>query len=309
MIISICLIGCEVPFDPVIEGGRPIVVYALLNAGVDTQVVRVHQTIRPDASDPGYPSVPGTSVLLQSGQLEVAYQAVQFSVGGRSIEAFLAPGWKPMRGTAYRLLVQTAHGDVTADVTVPGACTISTNSAWLLQDPYRQPTYEVISCGAVLSREAYGVLIRLVVEYDEFDGSGWTIKRLEVPLAYRSASQDPTAIEGIYPHPRRRTTFVVTEGEPQQEWEGFSNDTYRRSLKIIYGLASGSVRMRRALFIVHQLDRHFFAYYSLANHFLDPNSIRVDRPDYSNVSGALGFFGALTSDSLAVPLPADLSPP
>jgi hypothetical protein len=99
------------------------------------------------------------------------------------------------------------------------------------------------------------------------------------------------------------------EGEPRQEWEGFSNLTYQQTLKRIYGVASGSVRMRRALFVVHQIDRHFFAYFSLANHFLDPNSIRVDRPDYSNLSGALGFFGAITSDTLAISLPADLSPP
>jgi hypothetical protein len=229
--------------------------------------------------------------------------------GGLTVEAFLAPGWMPVRGSSYQLLVQTLQGDATADVTVPGGCTISSGSAWILQDPYRQPTIEVISCRAVLAREAYGLLIRLVVEYQESDGTGWSNKQMEVPLAYRNSSDDPTQTEGVYPHPKRRTTLVVMEGEPQQEWEGFSNDTYRQTLKRIYRLASGPVRMRRALFVVHQIDRHFFAYYSLANHFLDPNSIRVDRPDYSNVSGALGFFGAITSDTLAISLPTDLSPP
>jgi hypothetical protein len=49
-----------------------------------------------------------------------------------------------------------------------------------------------------------------------------------------------------------------------------------------------------------QVEENLYKYYNLANGFQDPYSIRTDQPDFSNIQGGLGIFGAMTLDSVRV---------
>ena len=62
--------------------------------------------------------------------------------------------------------------------------------------------------------------------------------------------------------------------------------------------------MKRALVVLTQVDEDLYAYSKRVNGFEDPFSIRTDLPDYSNISGGHGIFGALVEDSVFVELTA-----
>jgi len=49
-----------------------------------------------------------------------------------------------------------------------------------------------------------------------------------------------------------------------------------------------------------------YNYYGIANGFRDPNTIRVDEPDFTNIAGGVGVFGGFVQDTLVVALPAIL---
>jgi hypothetical protein len=100
------------------------------------------------------------------------------------------------------------------------------------------------------------------------------------------------------------------DGSQQVDGLNFGNRPYLQTLSILYSrYGKENLRMKKALLILTQAERHFFTYYSFANFFQDNLSIRVDRPDYTNIDGALGFFGSIASDTVAYVLPPDLSAP
>jgi hypothetical protein len=302
LLTGMVLAACEEPFNPIVEGERPFTVFALLNTAADTQVVRVHGSVLPSIDDPGYPEIPGTSVTISSSSGQWSFKDTLVIAASVNVKAFFAPNVVPVPGLTYQLMVHTDAGDASAVTTVPGRCEIFCGVSFILQDPSKYPLDELIVGSAALAPEAYGYLIRLVIEYERSTPEGWTVQHDEVPLMYRLEA-DP-----LYPEPRRRTTKVAAPGTLQsREAAYYSNRLYIQALKVIP--RGTPVRWRRALFIVSQTDRHFFSYYSISNGFRDPNSIRIDRPDYSNIIGALGVFGSLTSDTLAISLPARIDLP
>jgi hypothetical protein len=64
----------------------------------------------------------------------------------------------------------------------------------------------------------------------------------------------------------------------------------------------GEVNVTRALYVLTQVDANLYTYYSVVNGFLDPYSIRTDLPDFTNITGGVGLFGAIVEDSLYVDL-------
>jgi hypothetical protein len=60
--------------------------------------------------------------------------------------------------------------------------------------------------------------------------------------------------------------------------------------------------MLTATYILTQVEPNLYMYYNLANGFQDEFSIRTDQPDYSNIQGGFGVFGAMTVDTVRVDL-------
>ena len=67
------------------------------------------------------------------------------------------------------------------------------------------------------------------------------------------------------------------------------------------------VTFRRVVLRILQCEQNVYNYYNTVNEFRDPVSVRLDEPDYSNVSGGWGMFGAYTLDSLTYTLPHDFT--
>ncbi len=65
---------------------------------------------------------------------------------------------------------------------------------------------------------------------------------------------------------------------------------------------SNDVWPRRALFVLTQTEENLYKYYNIANAYQDQISVRTDQPDWTNINGGLGVFGAMIEDSTYIDL-------
>ena len=312
-----CLIawGCSDEFSPSVEGPRPYVVFGLLNSAVDTQYVRVHPTSAPTDPDPGNPLLPGTTVTVSGGGVMTVFNAMQLAPAPGAadtsmIPAYVAFPFRPVRGATYSLLVQSPPGNSTGTMTVPEIGRLSFSDVSIVQNPWGYNRTNSFIVEVTLASQALGFAVRFLVEYEHLISGQWIVEQREVPLYYEDEGQ-PATSRAVYPALGRRAAnnepnpFTL----PERNVAVFTNGPYRATLEVIYnayGLTN--VRMLRAVFILNQADRNFFTYFALANYFQDRFSIRVDQPEYTNMSGSLGFFGSLTADTDSVDLPSNLQP-
>jgi len=310
------LAGCTDEFNPVAEGERPYVVFALFNTSQSTQIIRVHETYPPATANPGSPSIPGTSVTITGSSGTVVLRDTILvppagSGSSDSIGAFVLDPFVPVRGATYVMTVSSPRGPASAAVTIPGDAEITTTDFIVLRSPYAYSTERTISVRTLLSTQTLGYVVRLLIEYERLINGVWTTEVVEVPTVYRDLVDENT-YTAEYPALTRRATAIVTSSRGIRETETniFRNSAYLQTLSILYRKHGPSnLRMKRVLFVMTQADTHFFTYYSYANFFQDKFTIRVDQPDYSNVIGALGFFGSMTTDTIAYALPVSLAPP
>lgn len=83
----------------------------------------------------------------------------------------------------------------------------------------------------------------------------------------------------------------------------FSRVAYFDRLGAIYDrYPLGTVHVKRALVLMTQVERNLYTYVKVVNGFQDAYSIRTDQPDYTNIVGGHGIFGAMVEDSLSVDL-------
>lgn len=314
-IVVLLIAGCSDEFDPSVTGSRPYVVFAVLNPAVDTQYVRVHATSEPTNPHPPLIGVPGASVSVIGPSGTINFQPVDLrgtpGTADSVVPAFMAPGFRPTRGAAYTLVVTTPVGNATGSLEVPSYSSgaMYVRDFLLIQNPHTYPLSATIVTTAVLARQTLGFTMRFEIEYDVFRNGVWEVETWEVPLAYHEVN-GPTDYSAEYPVMRRRNgSASIGTGPQTSEVTIYTNNSYESTINLIHAkYLSVNVRMRRAIILLQQADRHFFTYYSYANSFQDRLSIRVDQPDYSNMEGALGFFGCMTIDSLSYQLSSNLSP-
>lgn len=315
MAAAIAAAGCTESFDPTVAGPRPFAVFAPLHTGTDTQVVRLTATSDPTDPSPAIVPVTGAVVTVAGPGGTVTYQPVvrpgEPGTPDSVIVEYQAAGFRPVRGGAYALQVMTPEGTATASIVTPTTTgtPVTTRDPFVLSQPHTYPLETPIVVNASLSNESLGYLVRFLVEYEVDRAGVWELERAEVPVAYKNiASEDDPG--PILPTLARRTNSPgVGGGLPPPETAFFSNRVYEKTIALIHArYGSANLRMRRALFVLLQADRHLFTYYAYANSFDDRFTIRLDQPDYSNVQGALGIFGGMASDTLAQTIPVNLRP-
>ncbi len=313
--IALGTAGCTDEFNPSVSGTRPYVVFAVLNPAVDTQYVRVHATSEPTDQHPPIAGIPGTTVVITGASGTINFQPVNLrgtsGTADSVIPAFMAPGFRPVRGGAYTLVVTTPVGNATGSLEVPAYSSGAMNLTdfLLIQNPHTRPLTAQIVVTAILARQTLGFTMRFEIEYEVERNGGWEVETREVPLTYHEIN-GPDDFRAEYPTMRRRNGSATVGSGPQgAETTIYLNNVYEGTITLIHAkYGSDHVRMRRAIFLLQQADRHFFTYYSYANSFQDRLTIRVDQPDYSNMEGSLGFFGSMTIDSLSYQLSSTLKP-
>jgi hypothetical protein len=302
VLATIAATGCNESFEPKGPFAQKLVIYSILSNRSDSLLVRVYSSYNPPGHNPLDINV---DTDLKGAAITVSNDSASYVLAGAviprsdksryttNINGYLAQPFHLQDGKTYTLTVASSAGTATAKVTAPGPGQVEANNGFILKDP--QKYTDDISAKVRLSHVTQGYLLRLFVEFDAIVGSRTIHVRTEVPRAIRSS----TEVNTVYDYPilvRRITDQIVV-----YEIVYFSLDAYKAILldQLKY---YGEFKLTSATFVLTQVEPNLYKYYDLANGFLDEFSIRSDLPDFSNISGGYGVFGAMRDDSVVVDL-------
>jgi len=197
-------------------------------------------------------------------------------------------------------------GSANASVTTPGKGVVSPQTGIVLANPWSGFAEEAIPFRVKLAPEAKAFVVRFYLDFTALSLGVRELKRVEVPINIKTVSRAYSIYEDIYPRPVRRTS---SQRDPNA-WDSFYFRTcaYRMMIERIYQ-SEIDARFVQAVFKLIQIDEPLYNYYSVANAFQDPHSIRTDVPDFTNIKGGIGVFGSTSIDSTLWSLPERMYPP
>jgi hypothetical protein len=305
------LAGCNHPFSPKGPYSDNLVVYGVLTNRSDTQYVRVYSTYNPSGVDPlvqmSDNALRGAAVVVagDSGSFQFSEMTAPRLDKSRYTDDILAYASYPFpiaTGTTYGLTVTSRDlGQVSARVTVPKRGRIQFLNAYVLNGGGNED--ENIVVYGWIRELTYGVMMQLHVFYDVLEGNSWVTHRQEMP-SVRLEYLDGSKLY-LFPTVRRRISSGLIRDKEESEMFVFSKNAYFEKIGEILGrYPVGTVHIRQALMVLTQVDRDLYAYTKRVNGFEDPFSIRTDLPDYTNITGGHGIFGAMVDDSATVNITA-----
>ena len=296
--------GCNQNLDPRGPYQQQLVVYSILSARSDTGFVRVYTTYNPAGYDPlgntTDTDVPNASVVVTDDStfyrlVETVIPRVDKSRYTSDLIEYVVHPFGVRFGKTYHLAVSSSEGNASASVTVPGKGTITANNPYVLKSPDKYT--ENVNATIFVTPPAFGYLVRIYVDYDVLVGQVWTHMRSEVPSSVTQVNGSD--IQFSYPKLTRRVTGLL-QPNVNISFSLAAYSAFFGTLVSQYGL--DGFRLTNATFILTQVEENLYKYYNLANGFQDPYSIRTDLPDFSNITGGLGVFGAMVDDSTVVDL-------
>lgn len=231
------------------------------------------------------------------GTYEFADTTLHSADTGDSLSLYTS-AFTAQHGITYELSVtiigmQSIH----ASCVIPGHAVLGLLGTDVLNFPGDFPPTRQFTLTAALSESAHGYYIRAYVEYELADSSGGSTFRREIPFSFKDTTY--SLEQAVFP--------TVNAKKQSSTALNFLNAGYTAVLTDIVRTAGSSVKFRKVLFFILQLDEYYYSYYSVTNGFQDPFSTRLDRPVYSNIEGGYGLFGGLGVDSLVHALPSDFS--
>ena len=299
-------VGCDQSFDPRASSDQYPVVYSFLATDRSDQFVRVYRTYPGLIDDPAsntneYP-VTGAIVTLSNGASTYLLADTQMTRPDTtryrdSLWAYVAHGFTVENRGTYRLQVQLPSSEILAgSITVPPRPTVHMNRVELLSRPGDFPPDEKMGATASFGPGAAAYIFRLVVSFDVLEGNKWIRRRAEVPIGFRTESPQ---IEGaVYSGVTRLVSQSVSQVYTSSAYtfvlDHVSDETSPNKLIFNYVVLQ---------FI--QLDENLYNYYVIVRGFDDPFSLRLDKPNFSNIKNGTGLFASYSVDSLVQVLPYD----
>jgi hypothetical protein len=307
--LALVTVGCDQPFNVKAPYVERLVVFGFLTNRTDTQYVRVYTTYDPARSNPASDTVDtvvrDADVVVSGANGDVHFTGVTIPREDKSryhddLLVYEAHPFVLETGRTYALRVfDAAGGSATSSVTVPKQGRIQILNSYVLSGGGNSG--ENIVVYGWIRELTYGLIIRLFLIYDTVEGGVTVQHQEEMPTSV--TLDDDGAETYYYPVLRRRTTSGIIVDKEENETTVFSSFAYFHKLGDLYArYPAGSVHVKRALVVLSQVDQNLFTYWKLVNGFEDPYSIREDQPDYTNIQGGRGIFGALVEDSLTVQL-------
>lgn len=302
VIILLIVGGCDESFDPRGPYVKRLVVYGVVSSRSDSQYVRIYTTYNPAGFDPlentSDTYVRNATVSMTDDSATYIFNETVILRDEKSryssdVVAYFAYPCPTRPGKAYSLAIASDQGNATAKVSVPGKGYVFNNTPYIFVRPKTSTEDIPVSIGLSPVTQAY--LIRLYINFDVGDGPNLTHMRLEVPSAIDSAGGSfQYAYRYAYPTlTRRPASSAVNLVFPRGAYLALY-----RNLENLYGV----FQLTSATFVLTQVESNLYNYYNLANGFRDPYSIREDQPDFSNIVGGFGVFGAMVEDSVVVDL-------
>jgi hypothetical protein len=295
--------GCDNSFDPRGPYQKSLVVYSILSNRSDTQFVRIYTTYNPSGFDPAENTsdtyVRNAIVTLTDDSTtyrlrDTVITRVDKSRYTDDPSGYVAYPCLLRPGKSYRLTATSAQGNVLAAVDVPGTGLLIPSNPFVLLAPDKYTT-EYIGVTIQISPFTRGYVVRLYIEYEVKVGSEWVRRREEIPSVAVTGSGSEVQYE--YPRLTRRTTDINQPNVNIYFPISIYNAVFKR---IVSQYGTDGFRLKSATYLLTQVEANLYKYFNLANGFQDQYSIRTDQPDFSNIQGGLGVFGAMTEDSVRV---------
>jgi hypothetical protein len=302
-LLAIAFVACNEEFTPKGKFEPTLVVYGILGGDRDIQFVRVSSTYNTVGFDPKEnsedPQITDAVVTLSSAGSTIMLRDTLLLRRDSSrykslIHAYYVSGMRPTPNTRYQLSVNTAtRGSATGSVLVPDHGIPTVTNPFIFTRPLNFPNTDIF-IGLVLANDARGYVVRLFVDYEIIPGQ---FRRIEVPMRIDWTTGEPVP---VYPSVRRG----VTESSPSLSISHqITRDAYVYALyQAELGYSRTTLRFRQAVIVLYSIDKNLYSYYNIANGFQDPSSIRTDQPDFTNIRGGVGVFGAYSVDSVTVDL-------
>jgi hypothetical protein len=286
--LAILLEGCAQEFAPNGPFAPRLVVYSILSSRTDTQYVRVYVASDPTAAAGGEVDVPDAQVSVSDGAKTYTFHdtLVARSDTGRlsaPIKAHVAYQFAMERQKTYHFTVRSAtYGSVSAT-----ASTLLEGSLLVINPPDPRNDQEDITVFVEPGANVRAYILRLMLEYDALINNVWVRQSIEVPADL--LDQVP-----VYPSLVARGSGIPSPlaGFDQARFTQRAFGKILRSLEASY--PGGTHVLRRAVFAYTQVDDAIYAYYNVVNGFPGTSTLRLDEPDYSNVTGGLGLVGAMS---------------
>jgi hypothetical protein len=309
-VATLFLLSCNQSFDSKAPFQPQLVVFSVLSTDRTAQFVRVEGDYMPAGYDPLSSTtdnaISGAIVTVRDGSTTFRLRDTVMNRQDTSrykspLHAFVVSPFTAQPGKAYVVTVQaTGYPAATATATIPGKGFLGTGviSLLVLDNPRGYEENADIICNALLSTAAKGYVGRLFADYEVLIGTEWIEGRVEIPLAF---------IDPKVPDVKYVTYPQLTSRTADRMVVSFKNSVYKA---VLQSVASGRYKsnkliFNRVVFRFLQTDKNLFNYYNTTHAFRDVQSIRLDEPLFSNVSGGFGVVGAYTLDSLVHILPED----
>lgn len=302
------VIGCDKPFTPMGPYEERLVVFGILTNTSDTQYVRVFKTYNPPGVNPLEnvidQAIRGAEVSVTQGSSSMRYQEIAVSRIDTSrysgnIVAYAAYPFRIQPGRIYDLSVTSQQlGRIGSTVTVPERGRLHVMNSYVLKGLGAEDEDLVVL--AYIRYATRGLMIRFYLDYEVPVDNTWIRQRTEMPNQVR-VFDDTVKLFG-FPKLERRVSTASHPAKEELEKSDFSKIAYFERLNDLQARYSRNLRVIGALFVLTQVEQSLYTYYNLANGFQDSYSIRTDLPDWSNIKGGYGVFGAMVEDSAYVNL-------
>jgi len=305
----VLLVACENSFSPKGPYTDKMVVYTVLSTQTDTQYVRLYATYNPQGFDPYANTIDkvirgadvtvsqGSSAAHFSDTIMTRYDKARYK---DDIGAYVAYPFRAEPGKSYNLAIESqVYGTVTASLSVPDRGRMQISNRYVLMGQGAKD--EDLAVFAWIRYATRGHLVRYYLDYDVLQKGSWVNRRTEIPSGIIVIDNDHRTYS--YPRLQRRTTIARLVEKEEVEVVYFSKRAFELTLAELYAQYTYSgMRVNGAWFVLTQVEQNLFNYYMVSNAFQDAHSIRTDVPNWTNVKGGNGVFGAFVEDSTYVSL-------
>lgn len=290
--------SCNDSFSPKGPFEQQLVVYSVLSTDRDIQFVRVYTNYNASGFDPFQNNsdtpVKGARVVITgprgSYTLKDTLLARPDTSRYKSPIAAYTGRWRAEPGQAYTLTVNAPGiGTTSASVVTPG---LSQTKYWfsidILDDPDNYKGTSWVGAYTMLMQSTKAYSCQLAIEYLVLTSGEWKPESIEVPV-WASSSFAYVGYPSVY----KVQSYAPYAGVV------YSKDIYMKTLQRVIKLHAGSkLIFQRIAFRFLLLDQNWYDYYNTVRSLQDPFSIRLDEPDFTNLSNGYGLFGASAIDSV-----------
>jgi hypothetical protein len=288
--------ACNQPFEPDGPTHGKLAVYCILDGSGTKQYVRLSTTY----AEPPSPVLHNASVWMTYDNKTVQFRDTTVMTTDASgnqvaVPVYAANAMTIASGTTYSLHVTDPSG---LNVEVAAAAlqkpSFSINNTKTLSRSVRQQ----IILNTTFGSKSGAYIMHFYLDFYAFVNGGWELHRTEVPV--RSYVDNGGNTVKVYPALDLVAPFSAGRTIVPIRYDTLQYDAARAG--VISKYTAAPVVWLRAVFVLSQIDDVLYNYYYVNNGPTDQATIRMDRPDYTNIPKGLGVFGSFVSTTMTYPL-------